>query len=140
MKLLELDRFKKVDKKIQNPSWPVFIYTAYLQKILQGISYRPVVNKSTWLNILLSFQYAPILTFERGCNQQGLFIYQNYLQSGEFIKNPYIEGIQRIVPDKVVVINNKEKILEELNFIGINGKFIYGDYDNIAKYITKKYQ
>ncbi|WP_242281120.1 FRG domain-containing protein [Bacillus cereus group sp. BfR-BA-01347] len=140
MKLLELDRFKKVDKKIQNPSWPVFIYTAYLQKILQGISYRPVVNKSAWLNILPNFKYAPILTFERGRNQQGLFIYQNYLQSGEFIKNPYIEGIQRIVPDKVVVINNKEKILEELNFIGINGNFIYGDYDNIAKYITKRYQ
>lgn len=141
LKLLELDRFKKIDSKIQNPSWPVFIYTAYLQKILEGMSLRPAVNKSAWLNnILPNFKYAPILTFERGRNQQGLFIYQNYLQSGEFIKNPYIEGIQRIVPDKVVVVSNKEKILEELNFIGINGKFIYGDYDNIAKYITKRYQ
>ena len=98
------------------------------------------MNKSAWLNILPNFKYAHILTFERGRNQQGLFIYQNYLQSGQFINNPYIEGIQRIVPDKVVVINNKEKILDELNFIGINGKFIYGDYDNIAKYITSKFQ
>lgn len=139
MKLLELERFKKLSEKIQNPSWAVFIYTAHLQKVLQSIHYRPG-NKNAWLNILPNFKYAPILTFERGRNQQGLFIYQNYLQSGEFIKNPYIEGIQRIVPDKVVVINNKEKILDELNFIGINGKFIYGDYDNIAKYITSKFQ
>ncbi|MEG7933719.1 FRG domain-containing protein [Bacillus paranthracis] len=140
LKLIELERFKNIDRMIHNPSWPVFVYTAYLQKILQGISLRPLVNKSEWLNILPNFKYAPILSFERGRNQQGLFIYQNYLQSGEFIKNPYIEGIQRLVPDKVVVISNKEKILEELNFIGINGKFIYGDYDNIAKYITSKFQ
>lgn len=140
LKLIELERFKNIDRMIHNPSWPIFVYTAYLQKILQGISLRPLVNKSEWLNILPNFKYAPILSFERGRNQQGLFIYQNYLQSSEFIKNPYIEGIQRLVPDKVVVISNKEKILEELNFIGINGKFIYGDYDNIAKYITSKFQ
>ncbi|PKR94354.1 hypothetical protein bcere0024_021230 [Bacillus cereus Rock4-18] len=42
--------------------------------------------------------------------------------------------------DKIVVINNKEKILEKLDFIGINEKFIYGDYDHIASYIRKKFQ
>ncbi|PFA08034.1 FRG domain-containing protein [Bacillus thuringiensis] len=136
-KLLELERYKNLNRKIQNPSWSVFIYTAYLQKVLEGIHFRPV-DKSTWLNIIPNFKYAPILTFERGRNQQGLFIYQNYLQSGGFIKDPYIEGIQRIVPDKVVVINNKEKILEELDFMGINEKFIYGDYDHIASYIRNK--
>ncbi|MED3397324.1 hypothetical protein [Bacillus wiedmannii] len=73
-------------------------------------------------------------------NQQGIFIYQNYLQSGEFIKTPYVEGIQKIVSDKIVVINNKEKILEKLDFIGINEKFIYGDYNHIASYIRKKFQ
>jgi hypothetical protein len=73
-------------------------------------------------------------------NQQGIFIYQNYLQSGEFIKIPYVEGIQKIVADKIVVINNKEKILENLDFIGNNEKFIYGDYNHIASYIRKKFQ
>ncbi|MGG3649331.1 hypothetical protein [Bacillus wiedmannii] len=73
-------------------------------------------------------------------NQQGIFIYQNYLQSGEFIKTPYVEGIQKIVSDKIVVINNKEKILEKLDFIGINEKFIYGDYNHFASYIRKKFQ
>lgn len=132
-------RFIKYDARIQKKSYSVFLYTAYLQILLENIYYRPVL-KSTWLNILPNFKYAPILTFERGRNQQGLFIYQNYLQNSEFINDPYVEGIQKIVPDKIVVINNKEKILKELDFIGINGKFIYGDYDNIAKYITRKYQ
>ena len=132
-------RFIKYDARIQKKSYPVFLYTAYLQLLLENIYYIPVCM-STWLNILPNFKYAPILTFERGRNQQGLFIYQNYLQNSEFIKTPYVEGIQRIVPDKIVVINNKEKILEELNFMGINGKYIYGDYDNIAKYITRRYQ
>ncbi|PFV81735.1 FRG domain-containing protein [Bacillus sp. AFS059628] len=138
--LLEFDtQLLNFDKKIKNLSYPVFIYTAYLQMILANMHYNPeAVDKSACLNLFPNFKYAPILTFERGRNQQGLFIYQNYLQSGEFIKDPYIEGIQRIVPDKVVVINNKEKILEELDFMGINEKFIYGDYDHIASYIRNK--
>ncbi|OQR53204.1 FRG domain-containing protein [Bacillus sp. CDB3] len=140
--LLKFDtQLLNFDKKIKKISYPVFIYTAYLQILLASLHYNPaVVDKNTYLNLFPNFKYAPILSFERGRNQQGLFIYQNYLQSDEYTESPYIEGIQRIVPDKVVVINNKEKILEELNFIGINGKFIYGDYDNIAKYITSKFQ
>ncbi|UNP84850.1 FRG domain-containing protein [Bacillus mycoides] len=139
MNLLEFERFEKFDKKIQKASYTVFIYTAYLQILLEEVHYRPV-DKSAWLNILPNFKYAPILTFERGRNQQGLFVYQNYLQNGEFVQKPSIEGIQRILSDKIVVINNKEKILRELDFIGINEKFIYGDYDNIAKYIKRKFQ
>lgn len=41
-------------------------------------------------------------------------------------------------PDVVIVIENKEKVLQELDFMGINEKFIYGDYDSIARYIRKK--
>jgi hypothetical protein len=39
----------------------------------------------------------------------------------------------------VIVIENKEKILHELDFMDINEKFIYGDYDSTARYIKKKY-
>ncbi|MEB8573080.1 FRG domain-containing protein [Bacillus cereus] len=139
MELLELPQFKRFHIKTLNSSYSVFIYTVYLKTLLENIDYMPQ-NKNMWLNILPNFKYAPILTFERGRNQQGLFIYQNYLQSNELIKNRYIEGIQMIVPDKIFVINNKEKILDELDFIGINGKFIYGDYDHIASYIRNKHQ
>ncbi|MEB8736446.1 hypothetical protein P4H13_05110 [Bacillus cereus] len=46
--------------------------------------------------------------------------------------------VQRIWPNKIIVINNKENILKELDFMGINEKFIYGDYDHIASYIRNK--
>lgn len=128
-------------RKIKKTSYPVFIYTAYLQILLASIYYNPTaVDKSAWINLLPNFKYAPILTFERGRNQQGLFIYQNYIQSDEYTENPYIEGIQMILSDKIIIIHNKEKILSELDFMGINEKFIYGDYDNIAKYIKRKFQ
>lgn len=140
MELLEFDtRYKIFGTKIKKTSYPAFVYTAYLQKLLTNIGYTSM-NKNTCLNVLPIFKYAPILTFERGRNQQGLFIYQNYLQSHEHLEIPYIESIQRIVPDKIVIIHNKEKILSELDFMGINEKFIYGDYDNIAKYIKRKFQ
>ena len=140
--LLKYDtQLENFGRKIEKISYPVFIYTAYLQILLASIYYNPVaVDKSAWINLLPNFKYAPILTFERGRNQQGLFIYQNYIQSDEYTENPYIEGIQMILSDKIIIIHNKEKILSELDFMGINEKFIYGDYDNIAKYIKRKFQ
>lgn len=139
--LIKFDtQLENFGKKIKKTSYPVFIYTAYIQILLANTHYNPeAVDKSEWLNLLPNFKYAPILAFERGRNQQGLFIYQNYLQNDEYIENPYIKGIQRILPDKIVIIHNKEKILSELDFMGINEKFIYGDYDNIAKYIKRKF-
>ena len=40
----------------------------------------------------------------------------------------------------IIVVENKDKILEELDLMGINEKFIYGDFDSIARYIKNKYQ
>ena len=57
------------------------------------------------------FKYAPILSFERGRNQQGLFIYQNYLNYiDEKIKTSFLSR-QKIWPEVVIVVNNKEKFL-----------------------------
>ncbi len=63
----------------------------------------------------------------------------SYYNIEEVYKFP-VNAQQRVWPNKIIVINNKEKILEELDFMGINGKFIYGDYDNIASYIRNRYQ
>ncbi len=92
-----------------------------------------------WLNCIPNFLYTPILSFERGRNQQGLFIYQAYISYDESLYNTHILSHQRVWPDIVIVVENKEKILKELDFMGINEKFIYGDYDSVAKYIRKKY-
>lgn len=92
-----------------------------------------------WLNCIPNFLYTPILSFERGRNQQGLFIYQAYISYDESTYNTHILSQQRVWPDVIIVVGNKEKILKELDFMGINEKFIYGDYDSIARYIRKKY-
>jgi hypothetical protein len=91
------------------------------------------------LNCIPNFVYSPILTFERGINQKGLFIYQAYLSFIEPVYQAEILALQRVWPDYVIVIQNKDAILQELDFMGINEKFVFGDYDNIARYIKRKY-
>ena len=54
--------------------------------------------------------------------------------------NAHILSQQRVWPEYVIVVENKETVLQELDFVGINEKFIYGDYDNIARYIKHKYE
>ncbi|MGM1513204.1 FRG domain-containing protein [Bacillus cereus group sp. BceL212] len=133
------DKLKKIYNQIDDISDVVFLYTASLQIFLKNL--LDGEEFTHWFeNIMPNFKYEPILSFERGRNQQGLFIYQTYLN---YIHSPFkIRTLtrQRVSLDKIFVINNKKKILDELDFIGINEKFIYGDYDNIAKYIKRKFQ
>ncbi|MBH0323402.1 FRG domain-containing protein [Bacillus cereus] len=131
------EKFDRIYQQLESVSDEVFLYTAYLQLFLRNIlNYTEPIF---WFNIMPNFKYAPILTFERGRNQQGLFIYQTYLHYIEETFEFAVNAQQRVWPNKIIVINNKEKILKELDFIGINEKFIYGDYDNIASYIKRKF-
>lgn len=126
-------------KQLDNLSSEVFAYTAYLQLFLRKV--LDLKASIFWFNYIMpNFKYAPILTFERGRNQQGLFIYQTYLNYIEETYNTPVAVLQRVWPNKIIVINNKEKILKELDFMGINEKFIYGGYDHIASYIRNKFQ
>lgn len=106
---------------------------AFLKNIIE---YDAVV---WWINGIPNFTYTPILSFERGRNQQGLFVYQAFLSFIEGAYDAPIVSQQRIWPDKIIVVENKKQILKELDRIGINDKFIYGDYDSIARYIREKY-
>lgn len=88
------------------------------------------------------FTYSPPNVLSRIENQSSLFIYQLFYD--DYIADPYIDKIehratQNISPDFTIKINNKEEILRSLDSLGINLKFIYKDYDNIAKYIKTKY-
>lgn len=132
-------KLKGYYRQIEDVSPAVFLYTAYLQSFLNNIlSFTTTI---WWFNLIMpDFKYAPILTFERGRNQQGLFIYQTYLNYIEETYNTPVAVLQRVWPNKIIVINNKEKILKELDFMGINEKFIYGGYDHIASYIRRKFQ
>lgn len=127
---------EELEKKCGCINSNVLEYTLKLQVFLKQIieSEAPV----WWINSIPNFLYKPVLSFERGRNQQGIFIYQSYLSFDESTYNTHIFPTQRVWPDNVIVIENKEEILQELDFMGINEKFIYGDYDNIARYIKKK--
>jgi len=135
------DKNKYILTQIENKygiiSYEVLIYILYLQRfLLRIIDYREPI---WWFNIMPNFKYAPILSFDRGRNQQGLFIYQTYLSFVESVYDAEIVAKQRVWPNEIIVIENKEQILKELDFIGINKKFVYGDYDSIASYIKNKY-
>ncbi|MBA9086589.1 hypothetical protein FHR92_003069 [Fontibacillus solani] len=128
----------EIENECGEISLEILIYTFYLQKFLaEIIRYTEPV---WWINCIPNFIYTPILSFERARNQQGLFIYQAYLSYIESVYGAHIIAQQRIWPDIIIVVENKEKILKELDFMGINQKTIYADYDNIASYIRKSYQ
>ena len=126
-----------VEQETGSVSLEVLEYTLMLQDFLGEI----LTNKATvwWLNCIPNFIYTPFLVFERGINQQGLFVYQAYISFDEEVYDAHILSQQRVWPEYVIVIENKEKFLKELDFIGIDDKFIYGDYDSIARYIKQKY-
>lgn len=126
-----------IGKQADSLNFDVLEYVLALQAFL--INVVRCTEPIYWLNCIPNFIYRPILEFERGRNQQGLFIYQAYLSFVESIYQVPVVAQQRIWPDNIIVIENKKRILQELDFMGINDKYIYGDYDSIAKYIKGKY-
>lgn len=97
------------------------------------------INNS--FNLPFYFTYSPPNILSRIENQSSLFIYQLFYD--DYFYDPYIDDIenratQNIFPDFTIKVNNKEEILRSLDSLGINLKFIYNDYDSIAKYIKTK--
>ena len=89
------------------------------------------------VNYFPNLVYKPILTFKRGVNQKGLFFYQTFVNLD--INNETYAITQEIEHDHRIIIpkEHKKSISEELDILGINRAFIYGDYDNIARYLEE---
>lgn len=115
-----------------------------LIKVVFGELYDYTWTKERLLknfNLPFYFTYYPPNILSRIVNQSSLFIYQLYYDDS--ITDPYVDKVenritQAILPDFTIKINNKEEIIKSLDTMGINLKFIYNDYDNIAKYIKRK--
>ncbi|MGL4451789.1 MAG: FRG domain-containing protein [Sarcina sp.] len=114
-----------------------YLYLTLIIKLLSD--FKEQGEYINYINFLPIFSYISPNSFDRIRNQQGLFIYQGYYQAYESVYNLNLFVPQRIHPDVILVIKNKDKILKELDMLGINEKFIYNDFDSIAKYIKRKH-
>lgn len=83
--------------------------------------------------------YRTPINFDRIRNQCGVFLYQGFVDYNTSSEATDAIMIQKIVPDITIEINNQQKILKELDMAGINKKYIYGDFDNTARYINEKF-
>lgn len=78
------------------------------------------------------FSHTPPRIFERIRSQSSRFIYQlSFGQHDKFF-------VQRLEPCFTVRVHNTGRILRELDSLGINLEFVFGDYDSAAKYIKEK--
>lgn len=103
---------------------------------MKAKNYQEPIHGVTFLPNLY---YKPLLVFERGRNQHSSFMYQAYLSYTEQVYNYYVLMKQRIHHKICIRIENKDKILRDLDNIGINRKTIFSDFDNIANYICLQY-
>ena len=128
------DSIKKIVKYCALPSEPYIVLLIF---------YLESMNKPSAGEYMPCMIYRPKELFRRARLQQGFFIVQPFKKiqdDGAYNKHRRIRLIQDIEHSKVVKINNPEFILRQLDYIGINHGTMYGDYDSIAKHISKKYE
>lgn len=89
--------------------------------------------------IMPYFIYKTPLKFDRIRNQNGVFLYQAFVDYQTDCEK--VDGlmVQKITPSMTIQVNNQKEIMKELDMVGINKKYIYGDFDNTAQYINKKF-
>ena len=97
-----------------------------IYKYSTGIGFPPI---KYWV-------HKPSVVFDRMRNQQGNFIYQNHIILDGKIQVQSFESKETFR----IPAGKKNKIRAQLDNIGINGKFIYPDADNIAIYIQKHFK
>lgn len=151
-------------KKLKRKKFDVFECTYYLREVAEDLKEFPYDECDELVYFYLALQffylkkargytepidcigflpnmiYQPIIKFERGRNQQGLFMYQGYMTYIEPVYNFRVLASQHLYFQNIEFhIKNKTNILKELDRIGINKKMLFCDYDSIAQYITEKY-
>lgn len=103
--------------------------------------------------LLPYFVVESTVLFDRMKTQSGSFFYQNYIgfseeeffslnnlyqNEKEFSKLDNTRIFQHFKPDLVVEIYNKNEIMNFLNKLGINKRYLFDDVDTVAEYLVKK--
>lgn len=103
---------------------------------------RVALNETAKMPRFPYMLYKPEINFDRIRLQSGHFIYQNAFYYQDNINCEYAIINDSIRPDKMITIENKNKnrILKELDNIGINKMTLFEDPDKYAEYLKEKYQ
>lgn len=126
------------DFSLENIDMDVCLYLALLFYFLKKA--REVQEPIWSIDFLPNLIYRPVITFERGRNQHGLFLSQAYITYIEPVYNFRVLAKQSVTFQPIEFhITNKQEILNDLDRIGINKKTIFCDFDNTAAYIKEKY-
>lgn len=83
--------------------------------------------------------YKPTHLFDRMKAQDGVFFYQLGLHKTESVYDAGSIEMQQYLPTYILKINDKERILNDLDNIGISLMSLFPDVDNIANYLNSQY-
>jgi hypothetical protein len=83
------------------------------------------------------YMYKPPAVVQRISVQHSVFLYQ-FKNSVWRDDNPQV--VQKVTPFFTIEVDGKKKsdILKDLDYLGINIKTVFGDYDHVAEYIVEK--
>lgn len=136
--LQELDGSVSLDLR-KSCSIEVFVYLNLVRWFLRKAHSHG--EPICWLDFLPNMVYRPIMKFNRGLNQSGLFLYQAHVSYLDKTYDSRVQMVQRINCNELVFhIKNKKQILESLDNIGINQMTLFSDFDSTASYIRSKYE
>lgn len=105
----------------------------YLALIINMIQVIKNSHLKVWFKLDVYFSYNPPEIFDRILNQKGLFINQPYVYEIDDMYNYGNLIYQYIDPDIIIEVDEYNKILSELNYLGVNCGSVYNDIDNVAR-------
>lgn len=114
-------------------------FTALILLFFDDISSSPKLPSDIPFPEMPYFMYRTPLKFDRIRNQSGVFLYQAFIDYQTDIEEMGGLMVQKIAPNMIIQIDNQKEIIKELDMLGINKKYIYGDFDNTAQYINTKF-
>ncbi|AEF24524.1 hypothetical protein STP_0076 [Streptococcus parauberis KCTC 11537] len=125
--------------------WIIYLLQEIVQLNTKYVieDWEPIENQTIEIP-LPTFIYKPSMIFDRIKAQDGNFLYQLNIKkrsrSQDIVgtKNFECYILPKQIPYKTIKVQNKIKIMKELDNIGINRKNLFQDHDNIAKYLIEK--
>lgn len=105
----------------------------YLALIINMIQVIKNSHLKVWFKLDVYFSYNPPEIFDRISNQKGIFINQPYVYEIDDMYNYGNLIYQYIEPDITIEVDEYNKILAELNYLGVNSGSVYNDLDNVAR-------